>query len=212
MTDPFDAVPAETALRAGAAPYNVGDYPAAREAWAAADGEESDALFDALAALADAITRGQRGEWTAATTAADRAVDRFAEVKEDAGGVAIAPLQRWLAAFRADPERIERGPAPPVVVDGDRTAPGTLSLSPAGVAAAAVAEVRGHEADIVADAVRFARQAEHPEGSNYATFLRDFVGDPARRPIIFQRLSETVERERRKERDVGGLFDESDEN
>ncbi|MFB6220816.1 MAG: DUF309 domain-containing protein [Halolamina sp.] len=212
MSDALGPLPVAEALRAGAAAYNAGEYAAARAVWAGTDSESgTPPLLDGLAAFADAVARGRQGEWTAATAAADRATERLDSDDIDGRGVTVAALRRWLDAFRADPERIERRPVPPVSVAGEHPVPGTLSLAAAGAVASVVADRAGYDTDVVADAVRFARAEEHPAASNYATFLRDFVGDPAQRPIIFQRLSGMVERERRKERDVDGLFDESDE-
>lgn len=194
-------------LRAGAAAHNAGEHGVARAIWAgdtplsdAADGD----LFDGLAAFAAAVTGSRRGAWTAATEEATRA-----ETALDAteAGVDLVPLRRWLAALRADPAMAERAPPPTVVVDGDRPTPGVLPLAAASVLAGAVAEIRGYDPSVVEDAVRFAHDDERPERTRYATFLRDFGADDSRRPIIFERLTGLVDRERRKEKDVAGLFD-----
>lgn len=189
-------------LLAGAAAYNVAEFRAAAAVW----GEGEGSLFEGLAALADAVAAGRTGEWDAARTAAKRARNRLAGI--DGGPVSLPPLGRWLDAFLADPEAVERGRPPAVVVDGERRLPETLPLPPAALAAEAVAETGEHDAAVVADAARFASRAAQPEQSNYATFLRDFVGNPDQRPIIHERLAGLVERERRKERDVSGLFEE----
>lgn len=188
-------------LLAGAAAYNVAEFRVAAAVWREGDGP----LFAGLAVLAAAVAAGRVGEWDEATTAAGRARERLAEV--DGGPVSLPPLRRWLDTFLADPESVERGRPPAVVVDGERRLPETLPLAAAELAAAALAERSSYDAAVVADAVRFAEREDHPDESRYATFLRDFVGNPERRPIVFQRLSELVERERRKGRDVDGLFD-----
>jgi len=207
MTDRLDDPEPEIALDAGAAAYNAGEYRAARDVWAAADTP----LLDALAAVAETVADARAGEWDAATEAADRAAERLAAADPTEWSVDTAPLQRWLGAFRADPERIERGPAPSISVEEEYPTAGVLSLAAAGVAASAVAEGSEFDDRVVADAVRFGEDADRPDESRYATFLRDFVGEPARRSVIFQRLAGLVERERRKERDVGGLFEERGE-
>jgi hypothetical protein len=188
-------------LLAGAAAYNVAEFRVAAAVWDEGEGP----LFAGLAELSAAVAAGRAGEWGEATAAADRARRRLAGV--DGGPVSIPPLGRWLDAFLADPESVERGRPPAVVVDGERRLPETLPLAAAGLAAEALAEAGAYDADVVVDAVRFAERETYPDESTYATFLRDFVGNPERRPVVFQRLDGLVERERRKERDVGGLFD-----
>lgn len=189
-------------LLAGAAAYNVAEFRVAAAVWR----EGEDSLLAGLADLAEAVAAGRTGEWAEARDAAERARERLAPV--DGGPVSIPPLGRWLDAFLADPESVERGRPPAVVVDGERRLPETLPLSAAALAAEVLAEAGAHEAEVVADAARFARRESRPDESSYATFLRDFVGNPEQRPIIHQRLAGLVERERRKERDVSGLFDE----
>lgn len=206
MSDLDDPDP-EIVLYAGAAAYNADEYRAAREVWAAADIP----LLDALAAFAETVADARAGEWEEAMDAADRATEAIAAADPTERGVDTAPFQRWLGAFHADPERIERGPAPSVSVEGEYPTAGILSLAAAGVAASAVAEATEYDEGVVADAVRFAEAAEAPDESRYATFLRDFVGEPAQRPIVFERLTGLVAQERRKERDVGGLFEERSE-
>lgn len=189
-------------LLAGAAAYNVAEFRVAEGIWR--EGESP--LFTGLAALAEAVAAGRAGEWDEARTAAEEARELLAGA--DGGPVSLPPLGRWLDAFLADPESVERGRPPAAVVDGERRLPETLPLAAAGLAAEALAEATGYDAAVVADAVRFAEREDHPDESTYATFLRDFVGNPDQRPIIHQRLAGLVDRERRKERDVSGLFDE----
>jgi hypothetical protein len=188
-------------LLAGAAAYNVAEFRVAEAVWTGGEGP----LLAGLAALADAVAAGRAGQWDEATAAAERARDLLAGV--DGGPVSIPPLGRWLDAFLADPESVERGRPPAVVVDGERRLPETLPLGAAGLAAVVLAETGAYDAEVVADAVRFAERENYPDESTYATFLRDFVGNPEQRAIVFQRLEGLVDRERRKERDVSGLFD-----
>jgi hypothetical protein len=207
VTDPLDAVEPETALHAGAAAYTAGELHAAQAILTAPETP----LLDGLAAFVGTVAAARAGNWGEARALADRAARQLAAADPTTHGVETAPLQRWLGAFRADPERIERAPAPPIFVDGELLVPGTLPLAAAGVAAAVVAEMSAYDGGVVADAIRFAEQTARPDESRYATFLRDFVGDPTQRPIVFQRLSSMIDRERRKERDVSGLFEETDE-
>ena len=196
MTDAADR------LLAGAAAYNVAEFRVAERVWGAGTGP----LFSGLAALADAVASGRAGDWADATAAAESARELLADA--DPAGVSRPPLGRWLDSFLADPESVERGRPPAVLVDGERRVPGTLPLSAAGLAAEALATASEYDDDEITDAIRFAGQESQPEQSTYATFLRDFVGNPDRRPVVYERLSGLVERDRRKERDVSGLFDE----
>lgn len=189
-------------LLAGAAAYNVAEFRVAEAVWQEGEGP----LFAGLAGLAEAVAAGRAGEWDQATAAAERARELLGGIEN--GPVSLPPLHRWLATFLTDPESVERDRPPAVVVDGERRLPETLPLASAGLAAAAFAEQSSYDAAVVADAIRFAEREDQPDESRYATFLRDFVGNPERRPIVFERLAGLVERERRKERDVSGLFDE----
>lgn len=202
MTDDADR------LLAGAAVYNVAEFGVAAAVWSEGGGEGKGPLFAGLSALAEAVAAGRSGEWEPAMEAAEQGRELLAEA--NGGAVSLPPLGRWLDAFLADPESVERGRPPAVIVDGERQLPETLPLVAVGVAAEAIAEASAYEAEVVTDAVRFAGREDHPEQSTYATFLRDFVGNPEHRAVVFQRLAGLVERERRKERDVSGLFgDES---
>ncbi|NHX35287.1 MULTISPECIES: hypothetical protein [Halolamina] len=208
------------AVLAGVAAHNAGEYAVASAIWAGeapvdperhdAEVDEFDAanrLLDGLAAFATAVTGSRRGDWSAALDAATAAELAFDAVADDEG-IDLAPIERWLAAFDADPELAERSSPPTVAVDGDRPTPGELPIAAAAVVAGAVAAARGDGPDVVADALRFAREAEHPETTRYATFLRDYAAaDPSQRAIVFERLSGVVAQERRKEDDVAGLFE-----
>lgn len=195
MTDDTDR------LLAGAAAYNVAAFRVAAAVWREGEGP----LFAGLAALAESVAAGRTGEWDEARAAAEQARERLAET--DSGPVSRPPLGRWLDAFLSDPESVERGRPPAVIIDGERRLPGTLPLAAAGLAARTLADQRGYDTEQIADAARFAQQESHPEQSTYATFLRDFVGEPDRRAVVYERLTGLVERDRRKERDVSGLFD-----
>jgi len=205
-------------ILAGAAAHNAGEYAIASTIWAGeapvdptppnAAGDEADSddrLLDALAAFGTTVTESRRGEWAAALDAATE-TELALDAADD--GFDRGPIERWLAAFAADPELAERSPPPTVAVDGNRPIPGELPLPAATTVAGAVAAVRGDDPEVVTDALRFARAADHPESTRYATFLRDYAAaDPSQRSIVFERLAGVVARERRKEDDVEGLFD-----
>mgnify|MGYP006282515009 CR=1 FL=1 len=215
-------------LLAGAAAHNAGRYGVARTIWtgsapvaidsdgvdgAADDTEDTDTaddsrLLDGLAAFAAAVTESRRGNWAAALDAASEAEQVLGAV--DDARIDLHPIERWLTAFGSDPAVAERSPPPTLTVDGDRPTPGELPLSSAAVVAGAVAAAAGDDSDVIADALRFAAEDEHPETTRYATFVRDYAAaDPSDRPIISDRLSAVVAQQRRKEEDVEGLFDGS---
>lgn len=214
MTD-YPAEPTtDDAVRAGVAAHNVGEYGLARGIWAGetplAGDDDQSPLRSGLAAFATAVFDGRRGNWDAALAVAEEARLALADAEPGSvqpDGVDLAPVRRWLAAFEADPEFAERSPPPTLIVDGDRPTPGELPLSAASLVATAVATGIGDDAEVLLDAVRFAEAHDRPETTRYATFIRDYAGaETGQRGIVFQRLSALVERERRKEDDVSGLF------
>lgn len=200
---------ANTALVAGAAALNVGEYDIARAVWSGETPLATDAevpLRLGLAAFARAVLDARHGEWAAASAAVDDADSALANL--EAEGVDLAPIRRWLAAFRADPEIAERSPPPTLTVAGERPTPGELPLPAAALVAAAVATGVGDDPAVIVDAHRFAADAARPETTRYATFVRDYAStDASQRPVVFQRLEAIVEEQRRKEEDVSGLFD-----
>lgn len=212
MTDETPATTAD-ALRAGVAAHNVGEYDIARAIWAgetplAPEPDAKDSLRTGLAAFATAVLDARRGQWAAALAAAEEADSELADCgPSDLAGVDFASVERWLAAFRADPEVAERSPPPLFSIDGEQLTPGELPLSAAALVAVAVATGIGDDPEVVIDAVRYARESDQPESTRYATFVRDYAdADPSQRPIVLERLSSMVQRERRKEDDVSGLF------
>ena len=71
------------------------------------------------------------------------------------------------------------------------------------------AEARGFDEAVVERAVAYAEAdlADGRETSDFVTFVMDFARDREHRGIVFQRLSERVERRERREGDVEGLFE-----
>lgn len=206
-----DDAKAADALLAGVAAHNVGEYDIARAIWAgetplAPETDADDSLRTGLAAFATAVLDGRRGEWAAARAAAEEAESALPD--SDPAGVDLVSVERWLAAFRADPEVAERSPPPLLAIDDNQPTPGELPLASAALVAVAVATGIGDDPEIVMDAVRYARESDQPESTRYATFVRDYAdADAGQRPIVFERLSAMVQRERRKEDDVSDLFD-----
>ncbi|UIP00708.1 DUF309 domain-containing protein [Halobaculum sp. CBA1158] len=167
-----------------------------------------EALFHGLIQLTAAQHHARDRNWSGAVGLADGARGYLADLPDRYRGVDAAALRDALAGLAADPERVERGPAPPLTHGGERVAPTSLSLSAATLAAEALAEEHGLDAGVVADAGRFAREEEAMGRSRFAALLFDLLraDDPQTRGLVYDRLSGLVERERRKETDVEGLF------
>jgi hypothetical protein len=227
VAGPGDAADLHNAIRAGAAVYNAGEYHAAHDAWEdrwldLEAGTADERLLHGLIQFTAVVYHARNHNWSGALGLAESAgeyldgltADGQGEEEsegESARGVDVTALRAWLHAFRTDPERIERGSPPVLRVDGEVVEPGVLTLSEVALAARVVCEEYDYDEAVVADAVRFAREDADPDSTRAATFLRDFVGDAAHRPIVFQRLGGLVERERRKEADVAGLFESREE-
>lgn len=207
----------EAALRAGAAVYNAGEFHAAHDAWEdrwldLESETDDERLLHGLIQFTAVVHHARNGNWSGATKLAESADGYLSAVDPDATrDVAVAAVGRWLRAFRADPERIERTSPPKLRVGDEAIEPGLLTLAEVAIAAVVVAEAYDYDGSVVADAVRFAREASDPDSAREATFLRDFVADASHRPLVFQRLGSLVERRRRKEEDVSGLFESREE-
>jgi hypothetical protein len=220
------------ALRAGLALYAAGEFHAAHDPWegvwlglkdavatvgagtdAGTDATDrslvrDEALFHGLIQFTAAYYHARDQNWSGAVGLAESGRGYLAAVPDDHRGVDVDAARDALARLQADPERVERALAPPLLHNGERVASESLSLDAAGLAAEALAEEHGLDADAVADAARFAREEETVGRSRFAALLFDFVRayDAGSRGIVYDRLTELVARERRKEADVDGLF------
>ncbi|MFC7140232.1 DUF309 domain-containing protein [Halosimplex aquaticum] len=201
-------------LRAGVAVYNAGHYHAAHDAWEARwlDLPEGDdeRFLHGLIQFTAAVYHARERNWSGATGLADSADDYLADLPGDYRGVNVATVREYLAALERDPERIERGPAPALTYEGDALGLADLHVESAFVAADVLAEDLGYDEDVIEQATRYARAdlEAGEEGSEFVTFLLDFVRDADHRGIVAQRLSEHVDRREHRESDVDGLFDE----
>ncbi|MFC7069143.1 DUF309 domain-containing protein [Halobaculum lipolyticum] len=214
------------ALRAGVALYTAGEFHAAHDPWeavwldlnAAVDAAGPDgaaeslvrdeALFHGLIQFTAAQYHARDRNWSGAVGLARSAREYLAPLPDGYRGVDVAGVRASLARFAADPERVERAPAPPLPHDGERVAPTSLSLDAASLAAEALADEYGLDESVVADAGRFAREEAAAGRSRFAALLFDLlrVDTPQERGLVYDRLSGLVDVERRKEEDVEGLF------
>jgi len=201
-------------LRAGVAVYNAGHYHAAHDAWEerwldlpAGDDER---FLHGLIQFTAAVYHARNRNWSGATGLAESGGEYLADLPADYRGVDVGRVREYLAALERDPERVERAPAPALTYEGAALALADLDFDAAAVAAAVLAEELGYDEGVIERAVEYARTdlESGDEGSQFVTFVLDFVRDPDSRPIVAQRLSEHVDRREHRESDVDGLFEE----
>jgi len=201
-------------LRAGIAVYNEGHYHAAHDAWEAhwldLDDGDDERFLHGLIQFTAAVYHARTRNWSGATGLAESAGEYLAPLPTDYRGVNVGEVRDYLAALRRDPARIERGPAPALTYEDEPLGLTDLDFDATAIAAEVLAEDLGYDEALFEQAVRYARAdlAEGDEGSQFVTFLLDFVRDPDSRAIVAQRLSEHVDRRDHRESDVDGLFDE----
>ncbi|WP_123536235.1 DUF309 domain-containing protein [Halosimplex salinum] len=201
-------------LRAGIAVYNAGHYHGAHDAWEEVwldlpDGDD-ERFLHGLIQFTAAVYHARERNWSGATGLADSAGDYLADLPADYRGVNVGTVRDYLAGLARDPERIERRRPPRLTFEGDPLALEDLDFEASAVAAELLAEERGYDEETIERATRYARAdlADGDDGSEFVTFLLDFVRDPEHRGIVVQRLSEHVDRRRHREADVDGLFEE----
>lgn len=120
----------------------------------------------------------------------------------------LAPVREWLnAVAAADAVTVATVPDPPPLRHGGAALTlGDLDAEAALLAAPVVARATGYDPKPVAAAADYARDAVRDGGtSRFLALVVDFVTD-GQRAIVHRRLSEHVDRRRRRDRDVDGLF------
>jgi len=201
-------------LRAGVAVYNAGHYHAAHDAWEARwldlDGGDDERFLHGLIQFTAAVYHARNRNWSGATGLADSAREYLADLPSDYRGVDVGRVREYLAALERDPERVERVPPPALTYAGEPLGLADLDFEASAVVAEVLAEDLGYDEATIEQAVAYARADldAGEEGSQFVTFLLDFVRDPESRAIVAQRLSEHVDRREHRESDVDGLFDE----
>ncbi|MFC6787516.1 DUF309 domain-containing protein [Halobaculum halobium] len=134
------------ALRAGLALYGAGEFHAAHDPWESVwldlkdggdDAPESDArdeaLFHGLIQFTAAQYHARDRNWSGVDGLAKSAREHFSAVPDDYRGVDVAAVRRALDRLSADPERVERFPAPTVRHGGTASPPSRCRLMPRGV-------------------------------------------------------------------------------
>ncbi|WP_248895644.1 DUF309 domain-containing protein [Haloplanus halobius] len=203
----------DASLRAGIALYNDGEHHAAHDAWEdrwldlerdTADERFLHGLIQFTAAVHHARTRN----WSGATGLATSARDYLADLESSYRGVDIAAVRRSLATLAADPAVIERRRPPPLRFEGQVLGLADLRFDAAAVAAVVLAEAYDYDVATVDRAIEFAREEiAGGERTQFTGLVLSFVADGDARDLVYQRLTEHVDRREREYTDVEGLFE-----
>ncbi|WP_267641844.1 DUF309 domain-containing protein [Haloarchaeobius amylolyticus] len=200
-------------LRAGLAIYNAGDLHDAHDAWEdhwldLPDGHEDERLLHGLIQFTAAFHHAANRNWTGCVGLAASAGGYLAGLPADHRGIDVPRVRRILAALEADPEVVERRSLPTLRHEGAVVTVDDLDLAAVAVAARVYAEDGPYDEEVLASAVRFAREdrEDGAELGRFESLLRDFVADPENRGLVYQRLEGHVSKRESKESDVEGLF------
>ncbi|MFT4891327.1 MAG: putative metal-dependent hydrolase [Halobacteriales archaeon] len=200
-------------LRAGIAIYNAGEYLAAHDAWEERWLELSDGpdkrFLQGLIQFTAAVHHARTRNWLGARKLADRAGEYLADLPDDYREVNVGHVRAFLARLAADPEVIDRRRPLRLRHGGQAVTPADLDFETTGVAASVLAEAADeYEEEVVERGVEYARETVEADGSDqFVGLVFDFVRDPENRSLIYRRLADHVDRRRRQETDVDGLFD-----
>ncbi len=200
-------------LRAGVTVYDEGRYHAAHDAWEdhwleLESGTDDERLLHGLIQFTAVVHHAREGNWSGAVGLAESAAAYLADLPADYRGINLDLVRSFLDRMAVDPELIERHAPPKLTHEGSVLGYDDLEFDATAVAAAVLAEVDGYDEGAMEKAIEYAREEVESDGSGTFTGLVfSFVREPEKRGIVFQRLSEHVQRERGKEDDVAGLFD-----
>ncbi|MFB6180234.1 MAG: DUF309 domain-containing protein [Halorientalis sp.] len=204
----------EPHLRAGLAIYNAGSYHAAHDAWEAYwldldAGTDDEQFLHGLIQFTAAVYHATERNWGGATGLADSSLDYLDGLGAVYRGVDLAAVRSFLSTLATDPEVIERRFPPRIAHEGTPVSLSELSFEEAAVAAEVFAEELGYDETVVERAIEYARADldAGQETSSFVTLVMDFARDGEHRGIVFQRLTEHVQRRNHRKTDVEGLFD-----
>jgi predicted metal-dependent hydrolase len=204
----------EDALRAGAAIYNAGRYHAAHDAWeerwlALESGTDDERLLHGLIQFTAIVYHGTRNNWSGARGLAVSASEYLSSLPPAYRGINVGEIRTYLRRVAADAEHLERRAPPSIRVDGGRVRLAELAFEPATLAARVLAdELEDYDPAVIDRAIAYAREERAEDTrTTFIALVRDFVGDPDRRPLVYRRLTEHVQRRRQRERDVEDLFE-----
>lgn len=202
----------EPSLRAGITLYTAGDYHAAHEPWEDAwlelpDGDD-ERLLHGLIQFTAAIYHARQRNWSGAVGLATQAQTYLGSLPATHRGIDTVGVTAALERLAADPERIEREPAPPLLYQGRTLTATDLSIDGITTAAEGVAtENDAYDTPVVESAIEYAREEATGSESTYIGLLSTFVDDRDHRGIVYDRLRRHVERRQSRAEDVSGLFE-----
>lgn len=203
----------EAHLRAGVAIYNEGRYHAAHDAWEEywldlQSGTADERLLHGLIQFTAVVHHAHERNWSGAVGLAESAGEYLADLPADYRGIDLDPVRSFLARMAADPEHVERVGPPRLTHEGVTLDFEDLDFEETAIAAEVIAEEDGYDEAAMERAIEYAREEVDAERSGtYTGLVFSFVRDPAKRGIVFQRLTEHVQRAQSREEDVEGLFD-----
>ena len=203
----------DAALRAGIALYNAGQYRIAHDAWEHAwigmsDADERKDFLQGLIQFTVAIHHATVDNTAGARSLAEKAPTYLGNYEETFAGVPLEPVRSYLAAIREDPSVVERRDPPTLTRHGEAIGFDDLDVDGTILAADAIAETEDDE-ELIEQAIDYAQTDldNGDEGSQFVTFLFDYVRQPDARGIVRQRLGEHVQRRAGRDSDVEGLFE-----
>ena len=202
----------DAALRAGIAVYNAGYYHAAHDAWEEEwlelDDGPDERLLHGLIQFTAAVHHAHKRNWAGAVGLCESSGGYLADLPADYRGVNVAAVRTYVAALGRDPELVERAAPLRLELDGEALELGDLD-PPAAVAAAVVlGEELGYDEETFELGAAYARQGlAEGELNEFGVLLCDFLTEGEQRALVATRLGQHVQRRRRREDDVSGLFD-----
>jgi hypothetical protein len=205
----------EAHLRAGIAIYNAGDYHPAHDAWEdhwldLEQGSDDEQFLHGLIQFTAAVHHAANRNWAGATGLGESGRGYLAGLGETYRGVNVESVRAYLATLEADPEVIDRRDPLALTHEGETIGLDDLRFDACAVAADVYAEEGDYEAELVERAVAYARAdlEDGNETSEFVTLVMDFARNREARGVVYQRLSEHVDRRAQRGADVEGLFDE----
>lgn len=199
------------ALRVGLALFNDGWYHAAHDAWEARwleleTGSADERFLHGLIQFTAAMYHRLEDNPEGATGLAESAREYLAELPGMYRGVDVTAVRDTLDGIR-DGETSDPTAARPVAHEGEAIDLAALTAEETWRAALIIAEeVEGAEVDVLEGAVGLA--AREAGGGRFRRLVGDFVTEDDRRSVIYKRLAQHLARERRRQAEVDGLFDE----
>ena len=199
-------------LRAGLAVYNAGRYHAAHDAWEERwlelDSGDDERFLHGLIQFTAVVHHATDGNWSGARGLAESAGEYLDGLPAEYRGVDLDDVRPFLARVADEPESVDWDAPPTLTHDGEPVGYGDLDFEATAVAAEVFADADGYDEAVVEDAIDYARKelAERGEG-RFTGQLFAFVQETENRPFVYNHLVQHVERERRKDDDVAGLFD-----